>query len=461
MEPYKIDTASGWSIDMPHLNQIGYRASEFNHEAYTGLTHDRVELSDEFHAQSLLYQSSSITEPESCLFSQSTIATLTAMLWPASGDFEKVGVTPLVDIAEMASDMVFPLGPPPSAVDAHRRMTKYAIDDNVLFSLRESIDFAANSWLWTTLVLEPVISSAVGLMTAVEANDKAIDAYTKQAKSGKWQQGKSLRIFGQNTAKVADQYGLTNPDPIHPSLPFYSIDGVDGVFSHEIDVKKMEGNASFNYKLSDVDAALMNTSGMRIGQFFNRLSVSLDTVFHNIIPLSFVYDWFSSDYTGILNLKDKVYVSVADWNLVVSYKLDMDIEAKSSLSYTETTFQRKWCEQLITIDWTTFQTVYIERCHPVSPITYLGIYASKPNENLGGGRYMVYFDPSYNTYSTDDSSVETHKFYRRNVYNRPTRRTDFSNGEIGIDCLDTTKYDPLEEVGKQVTLGALLWGFTK
>lgn len=58
----------------------------------------------------------------------------------------------------------------------------------------------------------------------------------------------------------------------------------------------------------------------------------------------------------------------------------------------------------------------------------------------------------------------------RNVFPNIPRRTDFETEDlpgidndipdiVGIECLDTTKIDGIKELGKQVTLGALIWGF--
>lgn len=388
---------------------------------------------------------------KSVVFSDTTVSTVTAMLWPDSGDMEDIGSSPLIDLAEAASDGVFPLGPPPNPVDAHARMVRSALSDDTFATIAKVVDFAADAYLWTTLVFEPVIQSAIGLSVAVEANDIAIDRYAELAAGGKWHQGKSIRLFGLNPTMTKSCLGI--PDKL--SYDNNEL-GCTRNVTHTIDAKSIEANALFVYKLSEFDAAQMNTSAMRLGQFFNRLSSSLDTVIHNIIPLSFVYDWFTSEYTGILNLKDKVYLPVDDWKVTISLKTDIDVETVCTTTTHAYTNKRIVCVK------------YKECPYPgtvpdiqsgVGPAPYDASY--QKISWINSTYYYVQYD--WETVETEAyvETQETHKYYQRSVFDRPVRRTDFSDGEVGIECLDTTKSDPLEETGKLVTLGALLWGFTR
>ena len=453
--PVGVKWGLSWAVNLATNGHYNFRAFEFEHEIHVGdQATDGLNVTN-----NAILENAAVNEPQTDLFSTNTVSTLTAMLWPASGDFEDIGVTPLVDLAEAASDGVFPLGPPPSASDAHKRMVKNCMNDRTMGVLTEIVDFAADSYLWSTLVLEPVIQSAIGLSASVEANDKAISAYAERAKTGKWHQGKSLRIFGKNPQSEAINKGC--PEKLETSSGT-SVGSTSLIHTFEYD--KFEGNASLNYKLSEGSADLMNTSGMRIGQFFNRMSVSLDTVLHNIIPLSFVYDWFSSEYTGILNLKDKVYMPVDDWNLVISYNLRLNVSTDASTTVKETTVERWTCNYTPAVWWGS------------RLITPESTSCSFNADIVHGGHvdFSVYDDPIWlnaNLYydmrnpqhvSTEElikGKIERHSYYKRKVYSKPARRTDFSNGEIGIEYLNTTKYDGIEDTGKQVTLAALLWGF--
>lgn len=380
------------------------------------------------------------------------VSTIVAMLWPESGDFEDIGATPLVDIAEAASDGVFPLGPPPNPVDAHKRMTEHALNDDILKSMKETVDFTANSWLWTTLVLEPVIQSAVGLAASVEANDKAIEAFQAKARSGQWHQGKSLRIYGENAQNAAEACGA----PMEFSLSETHGGDPAGTLHHEFKYDKFEGNAALVYKLSQFDGIHMNSSGQRLGQFFNRLSVSLDTVLYNVIPLSFVYDWFSSEFAGTLNLKDKVYMPLESWKLSISHNVEVAIESTAvSLAYSH----RYWRWYMrgdrlydCSPNYTSKRRLTLEE---VSHLAEPFHTCSTTNPYARSWYESIYLD--FKEYKVEGKYRERHTYYKRWIYNNPARRTDFSTG-VSLECLETLNSDPLEDTGKQVTLGALIWG---
>lgn len=365
-----------------------------------------------------------------------TIPTLTAMLWPDSGDFSDSNAKPLVDIAEAISDGAFPLGPPPDAKDAHDRLMDNILSDKRVDALKSTIDFASNAWLWNSLVLQPVLSSAVALSTSVKANDLAIDKYTDLAKSNQWIKGKSLRFL--HNVQACDGGFL---EPYTETRTKYGtvLGNVTGTVTSNasIDVKKAEANAMMVYKLSQFDAAQMNTSGMRLSQFFNRISSDVDTIIHNVLPLSFVVDWFTSEYTGMLNLKDKVYMPVDQHKLIVSYNL----EAYVSMS------------RVGTASWWTFEST---RC--TDGFLYeSGSFTDRNVDWVSNGRCNQI--QGVQTKSNSSDATEYIKYYKRKVYSNPTRRTDFSSSD-NIPCMDVVNDDPLN-MGKTVTLGALLWGFSR
>lgn len=436
-EGYSDLLPTGFRVPLATNGQYGYRAFELE-QGYVGDTGIGPNWSWNTSLKNDL-----IDGPQGIAFSDSTVSTVTAMLWPSSGDFEDIGVTPLVDLAEAASDGVFPLGPPPDPVEAHKRMVKNCMDDKMFAYLTDTVDFAANAYLWTTLVLEPVIQSAIGLAASVEANDQAIDAFTSKAQSNKWHQGKSLRIFGKRPKDAAVCLGA-------PEKLVHNVvnTGHLGTLTHTFDYKKCEVNASIVYKLNEFDAVLMNTSGQRLGQFFNRMSVSLDTVLHNVLPLSFVYDWFSSEYTGVLNLKDKVYMPVADWKVTMSYNLEMGIESEgitTALYYAIDYYVVSKATGQMWFQGTLYGPNHLDNLedHTEMYSTFYYLFTNKQNLSPEVARTVT---------------VETHNVYRRVVFYQPVRRVDFSSGEVEIQCFDFIKPDPIDDTGKLVTIGALIWG---
>lgn len=384
------------------------------------------------------WTSSLLTIPMDIAFDTvNTVPTLTAMLWPDSADFEDSNAQPLVDIAEAISDGAFPLGPPPNPKEAHDRIMDNLMSPDDFAALKagkNAIDFAANAWLWDTLVLQPVISSAIALSTSVKANDMAIDSYAKAAKSGDYIKGKSLRF-------LRNPHGCINGGPLDRYYEEYEAVSSTGErlgfvgTSADIEVKKAEGNAMMVYRLSDIDAAVLNSSAMRLSQFFNRLSTDLDSVLYNVLPLTFVLDWFTSEFSGVLNLKNKVYMPIADHKLVVSYKLDANVSVAKHCNYKCGVYSKH-----TTDSWRLWYTGKLENrtgTFETSGYTYTCTSVLEKKHSAKANEQVTY--------------------YKRQVYDAPTRRTDFSGG-LGIDCFDDIKIDPLD-MGKTITLGALIWGF--
>jgi hypothetical protein len=54
--------------------------------------------------------------------------------------------------------------------------------------------------------------------------------------------------------------------------------------------------------------------------------------------------------------------------------------------------------------------------------------------------------------------TEKHTYYQREVFENPDRRTDFESNEYGITCFDFSKPKAFEDIGKNITLGAIIWG---
>lgn len=374
------------------------------------------------------------TMPLQTAFDPDTISTLTAMLWPDSGDFEDSDAKPLVDISEAISDGAFPLGPPPDAKDSHDRMMNNIISEKNLSATKNIVDFAANAWLWDKLVLEPLVSSAVALSASVEANDAAIDKFTTQAKAGKWIKGKAFRFLRD----VGNCWGYEKSYKEERSvLNSYGDTYAWMKAESNIDVKKAEANAFFVYRLSEWDAINMDSSGVRISQFMHRLSSGMDEIWHNIVPMSFVVDWFTSEYTGVLNLKNKVYMPVADWKLTVSYKLRTTVH-NTEVGYHLTTIADRYTGD--------GQTLLVPNM----------VVAYRPGDWYSGGYFYKVKNQVKSKLNIDCTELLT--YYDRRVYDSPSRRTDFSSGTTGIACMATNNLDPLN-MGKATTLGALIWGF--
>jgi hypothetical protein len=377
--------------------------------------------------------------PSRFLNDSKTIETVAALLWPSSDDMEKIAVTPLVDIAEMISDGTYPLGPPPDPRDAHAKMVKSAISDTALKKLmvgKHAIDFAANLWLWETLVLAPVVSSAIGLAASVSANDKAIERYNEIAKKGEWVKGKKFRLYNHPNICSDGNIQLSERET-YPAVP--SID-VENTLSVDVEINTFEGNAQFVYKLDESDAVLMNTSGAQIASYLQRLSVDLYEVAYNLIPLSFVFDWFSTAYSGKLNLRSKTYLPIGSSKLILSQKCKADIILDESTTvniikhdlYAYGSF---------------FRTVYSW---------------NNPRKNFRESPYSSYYYvyKGMETKKVQQLVSEHIDYYERVVIDNPTRRTnfDFSDGTgLGLSCLDTNNHQPLQ-LGQEITGAALIWG---
>ena len=372
------------------------------------------------------------------LISTPSVGVLTAMLWPDSGDFADVASKPLIDIAEAASDATFPLGDPPDPLEAGQRMTNSLKYGTKLDALREIIDFSTNALLWKQLVVGPLYSSAVGLAASVKANDLAIDKYTSAANSGRWIQGKKLRLWGEDATRTYVNFGG------HAEI--LPIDRSNSSWfkqqTYDIQVDKCEANAYFTYKLAPDDAVLLNTSKMRLGQFFNRLASSVDSVLHNVTTLSFVVDWFTSEYTGQLDLKDKVYMPVSDWNLTLSQHTAFDLKGVCT-TMAHVTLCEYWVKESWENEYTLIDTRWL------AGDLYDTFYWTYPREKLvpTGSKFL---QPGHR-----DESNESHEIYERFVYNKPVRDTVTPPSEA-IPHLEVNKSPT---AGQLFTLGALIWGF--
>jgi hypothetical protein len=182
----------------------------------------------------------------------------------------------------------------------------------------------------------------------------------------------------------------------------------------------------------------MNTSGVRLGQYFQRLTSDLGNVLYNLIPMSFVYDWFTSEYSGALDLNERVYMPVGSHKLVISYNLE------TYLTCTHTDILK----HTLTAKWWYYR--YWRDLHRDVLHTYLeDTWVQMPYKYVPKEQYK---------YEESGTSTEHLKYYVRKVYENPLRRTTFPpEGTFGIDCFDT-KTGPLSD-GQATTLGALLWGF--
>lgn len=377
--------------------------------------------------------------PVNELVAQDTLNNLTAMLWPSSADYAEENSKPLIDLAEGLSDASFPLGDPPSPSEALDKFNN-VLPDSRLSAFREIIDFSANALLWNNLVVGPLISSAQGFSTSVKANDLAIDKFTKAAKSGRWIQGKNLRLWGENPMATAIAFGLS---PTGYSDNTESDTWIKKL-KYDITVDALEANASLIYKVSIEDAWNMNSSKMRLSQFFNRLASSFDAVLHELIPLSFVVDWFTSDYTGELNLDQKVYMPLDDWKLIVSHKCQYDIRGEPSASHKYSA-GGLWIKE----SWETEYTYWGPKNVPGHLPIGEDHWFSYPREKV--------IPTSHNTIPSTQvpSSYETCEYYHRMVYNKPDYTLGIQDPKVVIPHLETQKSPT---AGQLFTLGALIWG---
>jgi hypothetical protein len=434
------------SVNHPAWFQARYRFFEPGLGDYTGQIGGHAPSAEKANFTSNLTKGL-VTEPIEAVFNSSTVSTITAMLWPDSGDFEDSNAKPFIDLAEAVSDGKFPLGEVPDAKETYKRMSSAYKNKGLAHAITESIDFGANLWLWSTLVIEPVVSSAVALSSSVQANDDAIEGYNRKAENDEWIKGKSIRLF-------KDRYNCFAPDPIEPLTIEKSYEtpsnlgyiGTYGSSFFRINPSKIknEANAMIVYRLGSLNGNLLKSSGMQLGQFFNRLSSSIDTVFHNLLPLSFVGDWFTSRFTGVLDLKDKVYMPVAEYKIIVSYKFDLSLEVEAR-GFMRSTQINRYYRRYTYMPWVFFR----------GPewISYAG---NLPVEYYLRPMYYKAVLADQHEVKVNDLYLETHTYYKRQVYINPERRVNFDDG-LQITCFEYTKEDPLN-TGKSITLGALLWG---
>lgn len=349
---------------------------------------------------------------------------IAAILWPSPEDLtDDPSASPLIDIAEAISDGSI-LGTPPDPRTAFDHLDQ--LDGSSMLSRfagwKKVIDFGANSWLWSQLVVKPVVSSAVALSAAVRSNDNRINAIETFAKDGKWIQGKHMRIHRKGEEAC---FGIHTPFERSESAT------VIQYFREEYDVEEFETNANFVYKLPTSMSFV--TSGQALGLFFNSLSSNLTKVAWNIVPLSFVFDWFSNQFTGQLDLNDKVYLPVESNKLTVSRLISMS-------------FKRTWtCEGVC--EWGHWEKG-----------TYVGAtklrYNNEPLSQplLDAGYIWVVTDTQTISYNEDQSGLR--KNYDRVVYENITPSDSSS-----IPCRSS---DPGElVVGQWVTLSALVWSAIK
>lgn len=356
-------------------------------------------------------------------------STLAAVLWPSSTDFNPAGydnAQPLVDVAEAVSDGTI-LGTPPSPVQAAQLIEDMSgVTMKSIDRLRQTVDFASNTWLWWQLVARPVYSAAVSLGGAVAANDARVEAINSTIWDEKWIQGRSLRVHD----KSAETCWLSVPKTFSRE---YVGSRVSEAFTEEVGVDELESNAQFIYKLG-LDN-LVTSSGQQLGMFFNSLSTSLEEVMYNLMPLSFVIDWFTKDYSGQLDVKSKTYMNVTSSKLILSVKSRVYFKrrwtAKSSLIYAQLHTQFPGC----------------------SGYTWAPQYHfNKTIDDLPdlGPCYGYYLLGSWNM-DRDEETTHAYKYYWRNFVVDPPNSPYES-----IKCQVTSS---TPNFGQGITLGALIWSF--
>lgn len=239
------------------------------------------------------------------------VGSMALWLWPGADDFlsENDRAQPAVDLAEALADGSL-IGEPPNVSSFLNQ------EHTVVGLMHKSIKFSANSLLWYKLVIEPVVSSAVALSASIVSNDIIMDNLLKSSKEGKWFQGKARPYFKDSSGFVTD-FGSN----IYKREDCAVTDSVDDVIKYP----NMKAFGQMRYKLSYIDMLYMHdSSAARMGLYFNQLSTSLREVMHNVVPLSFVFDWFSSRVSLVQNLQKKVLVPVEDWAITSSVKAEME-----------------------------------------------------------------------------------------------------------------------------------------
>ena len=357
------------------------------------------------------------------------VGTLAAIMWPSPEDLtDDDTASPLIDVAEAVSDGTI-LGTPPSPTDATRILTERSGVDSkylaTLDKLSESISFAVNSWLWWQLAARPVYSSMVALSASVKANDNRIAKLNDLATSSKWVQGKSRRIYSDASK---DCFGSEDS--------FY-MPGTDGRVidsaTETVAVEHFEANASFVYQLG-LDNLVVG-SGQQLSLFFNSLSTSLADVAYNLVPMSFVFDWFSHRYSGPIDLSSKTYMNVRESKLTFSHKSILSFKREYTAS----------CSVIVAraCGWPISSNIRCFKNYVGNPTYFFNVTELPPT-----GSCLEYEVLGESNLSIDETTTMRYERYDRRVIDNPTRNY------VGIPCQDILS-EP--STGQLVTLGALVW----
>jgi hypothetical protein len=406
--PEKFIFWSGVPVDAP---SIPYLIRPSGYSNYGGWTND--------------IRSKYMDDPWTQLNSEAR--NIASMLWPDAQELVDNTAKPLVDVAEAVVDGTI-LGTPPSATDAAPILMD-AKRQKYIESLASSIDFAANSWLWAKLVLQPVLSSASSLLASVQANDNRILKLNSLIRRGEWIQGRHMRLHSNISCLQMEDY-------VPPFFLEKTTKYVHETLHETYDFRKYETNANFAYKLST--ESMVTSSAQQLGLFFQTLSSDLTNVAWNLVPLSFVVDWFTNNYSGQLSLDEKVYIPVAESKLSISQKIDMEVvrEYKAVSSVTKYIWKG------------------YDGCYP----TYeSGVKLAWNGEPLllPGGWYTCLdtITVGFGSLDIDKKYIHRYERYRRSVH---TNLTPSQSASVHCRTNDTNL-----TTGQSITLGALIWSFIR
>jgi hypothetical protein len=193
-----------------------------------------------------------------------------------------------------------------------------------------------------------------------------------------------------------------------------------------------------------------------------------------------VYDWFTSEYSGVLDLKDKVYMPVSAWKVTMSYNLDVEVGIDATtvnggftiietLKYWEYTLvdtypnhpvlKGKYFTKVFTgntVDSVT--TKYYSGWTPPFGTTIVTIVAGSQTVPNDKAKWLVREFGEFKDVELKFEGQEKHTYYQREVFENPARRTNFESNDYGIACFDFSKPEAFEDTGKNITLAAIMWG---
>ena len=345
-------------------------------------------------------------------------------LWPSTDSVRRKDDSRsqlFVTAAEAISDGTL-LGETPNIKDIYNKHNTYAK------SLKSIVDFAANTHLWVNLVIRPLMAEISALTGLVPMLDRILDDVIKMSKADKWIQGDTRPYFKEYP--MDDMKCLIS----YQKEKVYNA-SLDDIIKDTTDYPMAEAYGQLWYKLDHnaLSVAAYTTRG-RLALGLSDMSTSLSTVAYELIPFSFVYDYFDKTYQRSLAIRNKVFIPLDDYKLGTSIKYRVETERKFYGS------RKVYKQYVYKLDRSTrpYQWVYVRTAY----------YLRKPPPTFSTGDYKFVTDD--NPEEKSISGVVSYETIRKYVrfYSRP--KYDI-NAPVPPASLTTPNPE------QTLTLGALLW----